>query len=90
MRINKEKKQSTNQEMTRKSQRKQHHSPSRAVRKRTRGREETVQCVHEPQTLWLEEENPLYFRKAYVEKKGEDYAYPTTCSQCEKSLVIDV
>jgi hypothetical protein len=90
VRILKETKQSTTTEMTRQSQQKQHHSPSKGVRKRTRGREETVQCVHEPQTLWLEEENPLYFRKAYVEKKGEDYAYPTTCSQCEKSLVIDV
>jgi hypothetical protein len=75
------------------NQRKNHRketTPPGGRRKRTRGKEETVHCDHKHLSMLVLEENVLYFRKAYVTRKGADYDYPTSCSRCKESLLVEI
>jgi hypothetical protein len=65
-------------------------TPPGCRRKRTRGKEETVHCDHEHLSMLVLQENVLYFRKAYVTKKGADYDYPTRCSRCKESFLVEI
>jgi hypothetical protein len=46
-------------------------------------------CVHLPVTMLMTEDNNQYFRRAYVDRMGNDYDYLTQCSKCNASIVIE-
>jgi hypothetical protein len=48
-----------------------------------------IVCVHPPLTMLVSEDNPGYFRRAYVDRKGDDYDYPVQCDDCHESIVIE-